>query len=75
MVRIYGLEIMRFLYSGCSTTTTVVGKYRWNVLEDRCRKQDSTVKSCTIANGMTCDVLGSITIHIKLREKIQLLEF
>lgn len=71
-IRIYGIEMLGLLDSGCSTT--VIGKYGWDVLKDRCKLQNSSLKSCTIANGSSCEILGSVTIPLHLREKVQLLE-
>lgn len=71
-IRVYGIEVLGLLDSGCSIT--VLGRYGWEMLEKFCTLQSSNRKSCTVANGDSCEVIGSVFLPLELRGKVKLFE-
>lgn len=71
-ISIYNVQFLGLLDSGCSTI--ILGKQGWELLKNVCRLRTSTLKSCTIANGNSCEVLGSLILPLQLRDKVKLFE-
>lgn len=72
LVKVYDIEFTGLLDSGCSNT--VLGKQGWDLLKDHCKLECSKSKACTVANGNSCEVLGSVFLPIRLRDKVKLFE-
>lgn len=66
-VNIYGVEFLGLLDSGCNIT--VIGKYGWDILKNVCVLNNTTSKTCTVANGETCSVSGSVSVPLTLENK------
>lgn len=71
-VKIYGIVVKGLLDSGC--TNTVIGNRGWEQLKRHCKLHTSSVQSCSVANGDSCEVIGSVLIPIQLRDTVKLFE-
>lgn len=71
-IKIFDKEFLALLDSGCSIT--VLGKYGWEVLKTFCSLKSSTPTNCTVANGEQCQIIGSITVPIQLRDRVDIFE-
>lgn len=72
-VEVYGTKFLGLLDSGSSRT--IIGKLGWNRLRGLSLSITSdTIQFCTVANGEKCEVLGSLTIPIRLYDRVRLLE-
>lgn len=71
-VSIYGHSFLGLLDSGC--TTTVIGSLGWNVLKTICKLGNAKERTCTVANGNQCPILGSIRIPIQLQGKVKVFD-
>lgn len=71
-VNIYGIDFLGLLDSGCSKT--VLGSQGWKVLKGYCNLIQSDLKSCTVANGNSCEVIGSVLLPLSLRDRVKVFE-
>ncbi|KAJ8979348.1 hypothetical protein NQ317_016077 [Molorchus minor] len=71
-VSIYGRTFLGLLDSGC--TTTVIGASGWKILQGLCQLDSTEVRSCTVANGQTCESIGHVTLPIQLCDRVKLLQ-
>lgn len=70
-VKIYGCQLLGLLDSGA--TNTVLGGSGWNLLEPFCKVQDSKQKTCVVASGEACNILGMVSLPIVLCEKVKII--
>lgn len=72
-VDIFGLRYLGLLDSGSSRT--ILGQDGWIRLSKLgLALKHTSSNSCTVANGQSCQVLGSVTIPIRLYDRIRLIE-
>lgn len=71
-ISIYNVQFLGLLDSGCSQT--VLGSQGWELLKPFCKLDTSALKSCQVANGSTCEVLGSVSLPLQLRDKVKLFQ-
>ncbi|XP_072389599.1 uncharacterized protein [Diabrotica undecimpunctata] len=72
-ITILGNQFLALLDSGCSKT--VIGSLGWERLKRVCTlKPSGQPKECTVANGVRCPILGSITIPIQLQDRVKIME-
>lgn len=71
-VEIYGCKLLGLLDSGC--TTTVIGYKGWNILKSICKPHVSSIKSCAVANGSTCEVIGYIIAPVCLKGRVRIFD-
>lgn len=65
--------MLGLLDSGASRT--IIGAKGWSILKEMgLNAQNSKIKNCTVADGKSCEVLGSIHLPIKLQEKLKIME-
>lgn len=71
-VDIYGVTVLALLDSGCSKT--VIGKKGWDWLSNTTKLTLAANRSCTIANGDECQVIGTVTLPICLRDRVKIFD-
>lgn len=72
-VTVFNTKMLGLLDSGASRT--IVGIPGWKILEELGLKLNKTdMLSCTVANGASCQCIGSVTAPIRLMDKIKLID-
>lgn len=71
-VSIFNKSILGLLDSGASNT--IAGKAGCELLEELGLPIRKVKFSCTIANGVKCDVTGSISVPIQLRDQVKIID-
>lgn len=71
-VKIYGKPILALLDSG--STRTILGSHGWNMLKPFCPINSNAPSDCIVANGQSCQGLGTTEVPIQLKDKVILLE-
>lgn len=72
-IKILGIKFLGLLDSGASRT--ILGSSGWDKLRSLNLPITSpAVKRVTVANGENCEVLGSITVPVQLKDKIKVLD-
>lgn len=71
-VSILGKVFLGLLDSGASRT--VVGGPGWQLLQTICTLRPSDQKVCTVANGQTCETIGTVLLPIRLRDRVILID-
>lgn len=69
---IYGCDVLALLDSGA--TRTILGGPGWSWLEKLCPLNTFGAQKCTVANGESCHVIGSISLPITLCGRTKILE-
>lgn len=70
-VEIYGKSFLGLLDSGASRT--ILGAAGWKSLGSLCELVP-TASYCTVANGQTCQVIGSVLLPLRLRGRTVLID-
>nr|CAI5855798.1 unnamed protein product [Callosobruchus analis] len=68
-VDILGLSFLGLLDSGASKT--VLGGSGWKQLASSLQLDESVSKHCTVANGEKCEVLGKVSLPIRLQDRVK----
>lgn len=72
-IDILGVKIKSLLDSGANNT--IIGQYGWDILKNLGFELfTSKITSCTVANNSICKVLGTISVPIKLENKVQTIQ-
>nr|XP_023025486.1 uncharacterized protein LOC111513503 [Leptinotarsa decemlineata] len=71
-VSIFGGSFLGLLDSGC--TGTIIGGPGWNILKSICALKKSTQSMCTVANGQSCSILGTVSVPFKLYDRVKVLD-
>lgn len=72
-IKVFGLTFLGLLDSGASRT--ILGKFGWDKISSfNLPLISPCVKSVTVANGESCEVLGSITVPVQLKDKVKVVE-
>lgn len=72
-VRVFGVDMLGLLDSGASRT--ILGAPGLEILGTmKIKIQQARIKDCTVANGSSCEVIGSINIPFQIRDKVVLLD-
>lgn len=72
-VEIYGIKMLGLLDSG--STRTILGKAGWKRVSNLgITLAPSKSRSCTVANGDECEVLGTFVVPTRLYDRVQLIE-
>lgn len=71
-VNIFGKTLLGLLDSGASRT--IVGSAGWSILKSLCTLQSCEIPQCTVANGQSCVVLGTVPLPISLQDRVILLD-
>lgn len=71
-VSIYGQKFLGLLDSGANRT--IIGGPGWTSLRTTCDLNSSDVNRCTVANGQSCTVLGTLSLPFELCRRIRILE-
>lgn len=71
-VSIYGCVLLGLLDSGA--TSTIIGGPGWNILKSFCRIEDCKQKSCLVASGQSCDILGMVTVPMALCSRVKIIK-
>lgn len=68
-VSIFGIKMLALLDSGA--TRTMLGASGWRLLQPVCSLNVSELTNCTVANGQSCEILGSVTVPIMLEDRVK----
>lgn len=72
-IDILGIKFKALLDSGCNIT--VIGFKGWEILKGLNFKiRTSSVKACSVANDHKCEVLGYVSLPIRLKDKVLVLD-
>ncbi|KAJ8914834.1 hypothetical protein NQ315_014847, partial [Exocentrus adspersus] len=71
-VSIYGREVLSLLDSGA--TRTFLGGPGWEQFKDLCALNKTNTRKCTVANGQSCPVLGSVPFPLSLNGRTRIIE-
>nr|CAI5822920.1 unnamed protein product [Callosobruchus analis] len=71
-VDILGLSFLGLLDSGAFKT--VLGGSGWKQLASSLQLDESVSKHCTVANGEKCEVLGKVSLPIRLQDRVKVIE-
>lgn len=71
-VNIFGKSILALLDSGASRT--ILGAEGWHLLRHLCALNRTSITDCTLANGQSCDILGTVTVPISLEDKVKIFD-
>lgn len=72
-IDILGTEILGLLDS--SSCRSILGKKGWNIFKELGLHVENLNLKCTVANGQTCSVLGSVNLPVKLQNKVHTIDF
>lgn len=72
-VEIYGIEYLGLLDSGSSRT--ILGLTGWKRLSSSgIQLNSASLRTCTVANGQQCTVIGSFSAPIRLCDRVRIIE-
>lgn len=68
-VSVFGVELMALLDSG--SNITILGAQGWKIVRDLGVKLlPSVMEACTVANNESCNILGVVSLPIKLQNRV-----
>ncbi|XP_050295859.1 uncharacterized protein LOC126735794 [Anthonomus grandis grandis] len=71
-IDIFGKSLLGLLDSGASRT--IIGSAGWSVLSTYCTLKQSGATECTVANGQQCSIKGIVTLPMRLRTRVVLMD-
>lgn len=72
-VEILGTEMLGLLDSG--SCNSILGNKGWQIFNTLGLPLEAKNMKCTVANGQTCSILGSLSLPVKVLNKIRVVEF